>query len=413
MNTARRTHGFRESVIRGMTRLAREHHSINLAQGFPNFAAPELLKEAAARAIHDNINQYAITWGAQRLREALAQKYRAWYGLEVDPEREITVTCGATEAMISTLLALVDPGDEVIVFEPFYENYGPDTILADARPVYVPLEPGTPLDLDRLAAAFSSRTRAIIVNTPSNPAGRVLTRIELEAIRDLCLRHDVLAVTDEIYEHIRFEGEHIPIATLPDMRDRTITISGASKTFSVTGWRVGWILGPPQLTDAIRKVHDFLTVGAPAPLQEAVAVALNELGSAFYAGLAGAYRARRDLLHGALIESGFKCTPPEGAYYILTDFSALATLSGGAAPLSDTDFAVWLSREIGVTPVPGSSFFRDGGAGGSLVRFVFCKTDDILLEAARRLRALSLKANLPSTSAPRPTEPAVRSGLQT
>ncbi|HEV8177225.1 MAG TPA: aminotransferase class I/II-fold pyridoxal phosphate-dependent enzyme, partial [Gemmatimonadales bacterium] len=281
MHTARRTHGFRESVIRGMTRLAREYNSINLAQGFPNFSAPELLKDAAARAIHDNINQYAITWGAQRLREALARKYHAWYGLEVDPEREVTVTCGATEAMIATLLAVVNPGDEVIVFEPFYENYGPDTILADAKPVYVPLEPGRVLDLERLTAAFSSRTRAIIVNTPSNPAGRVLSRAELDAIRDLCVRHDVLAITDEIYEHIRFDGEHLPLATLPGMRDRTVTISGASKTFSVTGWRIGWILAPAGLTDAIRKVHDFLTVGAPAPLQEGVAVALDELDRAF------------------------------------------------------------------------------------------------------------------------------------
>ena len=410
MQTARRTHGFRESVIRGMTRLAREYGSINLAQGFPNFPAPEMLKDAAARAIHDDINQYAITWGAQRLRDALARKYHAWYGLEVDPEREITVTCGATEAMIATLLAVVNSGDEVIVFEPFYENYGPDTILADARPVYVPLEPGRPLDLDRLGAAFSPRTRAIIVNTPSNPAGRVLSRTELEAIRDLCVRHDVLAVTDEIYEHIRFEGEHLPLATLSGMRDRTVTISGASKTFSVTGWRIGWILAPAGLTDAIRKVHDFLTVGAPAPLQDGVAAALDGLDRTFYEGLATAYRTRRDLLFGALIESGFACTPPEGAYYILSDFSALARPAGSGPALSDTEFAVWLSREIGVTPVPGSSFFRDGGGGRSLVRFVFCKTDDILLEAARRLR--TLRSGTSRLSTPRPFEPAARSGLQ-
>jgi aminotransferase len=410
VNTARRTHGFRESVIRGMTRLAREHRSINLAQGFPNFPAPELLKDAAARAIHDDINQYAITWGAQRLREAIAEKYHEWYGLEMDPEREITVTCGATEAMIATLLAIVNPGDEVIVFEPFYENYGPDTILADAKPVYVPLEPGTPLDLERLASAFTSRTRAIIVNSPSNPAGRVLTRAELNAIRDLCIRHDTLAVTDEIYEHIRFEGDHVPIATLPDMRNRTITISGASKTFSVTGWRVGWILAPAELTDAIRKVHDFLTVGAPAPLQEGVAVALRELRPSFYHDLAEAYRARRDLLFSALIEAGFGCTPPQGAYYILSDFSGL-TIPGARAPLSDTEFAVWLSREVGVTPVPGSSFFREGGGGRALVRFVFCKTDDILLEAARRLRTLSSGSSAPDGTN-RGLEPSARSGLQ-
>ncbi len=410
MSTARRTHGFRESVIRGMSRLAREHRAINLAQGFPNFAAPDLLKEAAARAIRDDINQYAITWGAQRLREALARKYERWYGLVADPEREITVTCGATEAMISTLLAVVDPGDEVIVFEPFYENYGPDTILADAHPVYVPLEPGRPLDLERLAAAFSSRTRAIIVNTPGNPSGRVLSRAELDAIAGLCIRHDALAVTDEIYEHIRFDGEHVPIATLPGMRERTVTISGASKTFSVTGWRIGWIVAPADLTDAIRKVHDFLTVGAPAPLQEAVAVALDELPASFYDGLTAMYRGKRDLLHSALVEAGFRCLRPEGAYYILADFTGLGPAVAGG-PLDDTAFAGWLSREVGVTPVPGSSFYRDGGGGRSLVRFVFCKTEEILAEAARRLRRLhgtASGADLPARSA----APAVESGLQ-
>ena len=396
MTTARRTHGFRESVIRGMTRLAREYNSINLAQGFPNFPAPAAIKEAASRAIHDDINQYAITWGAQRLREALARKYAAWYALEADPDREITVTCGATEAMIATLLAVVNPGDEVIVFEPFYENYGPDTILADARPVYVPLEPGRPLDLDRLAAAFSPRTRAIIVNTPSNPSGRVLTRAELEAIRDLCVRYGTLAITDEIYEHIRFVGDHIPIATLPDMQERTVTISGASKTFSVTGWRVGWIVAPAGITDAIRKVHDFLTVGAPAPLQEGVAVALEQLDRSFYDGLAGSYQKRRDLLLSALVAAGFKCTPPEGAYYILADYGALSALD-------DTAFSVWLSREVGVTPVPGSSFFSRAQER-TLVRFVFCKTDDVLIEAARRLTGVR--------GAERGADEAVRSGLQ-
>jgi aspartate/methionine/tyrosine aminotransferase len=407
VSTARRTHGFRESVIRGMSRLAREHQAINLAQGFPNFAAPDLLKEAAARAIHDDINQYAITWGAASLREALARKYAEWYGLDADPEREITVTCGATEAMISTLLAVVDPGDEVIVFEPFYENYGPDTILADARPVYVPLEPGRALDLDRLAAAFSPRTRAVIVNTPGNPSGRVLTRAELAAIAELCVRHDALAVTDEIYEHIRFEGDHIPIATLPGMRERTVTISGASKTFSVTGWRVGWIVAPAGLTDAIRKVHDFLTVGAPAPLQEAVAVALDRLEPEFYRGLTAMYRGKRDLLHSALETAGFRCRPPEGAYYILADYTGLGPAAGDAAP-DDTAFAVWLSREVGVTPVPGSSFFREGG-GRSLVRFVFCKTEEVLVEAVRRLHGMH---DMAGSGERRPAQPAVESGLQ-
>ena len=381
MHTATRTHGFTESVIRGMTRLANEHGAINLAQGFPNFSAPDPLKDAAARAIRDDINQYAITWGAKRLRDALARKYADWYGMTVDPETEVTVTCGATEAMASALLAVVDPGDEVIVFEPFYENYGPDTILCGARPVYVPIAAGAPLDLDRLAAAFSQRTRAIIVCTPNNPTGRVLSGRELEGIAELCRRHDAYAVTDEIYEHIYYEGKHIPIATLAGMRDHTITISGASKTFSVTGWRVGTIIAPPEVTDAIRKVHDFLTVGAPAPLQEAIAVGLETLGPEYYRGLAVDYRARRDLLHGALLAAGFRCEAPEGAYYILADFSALSDLP-------DDAFARWLTCEAGVAPVPGSSFFSRPELGRQLVRFAFCKTEEQLREAGERLRAV-------------------------
>ncbi len=378
MHTASRTHGFTESVIRGMTRLASEHDAINLAQGFPNFPCPDVLKEAAAKALRDDINQYAITWGAKRLRDALAQKYADWYGMTVNPETEITVTCGATEAMASALLAIVDPGDEVIVFEPFYENYGPDAILCGAKPVYVPLAAAGELDLDRLAAAFSPRTRAIIVCTPNNPTGRVLSRRELEAIAGLCRRHDAYAVTDEIYEHIYYEGEHIPIATLDGMRERTITISGASKTFSVTGWRIGTIVAPPDASDAIRKVHDFLTVGAPAPLQEAVAVGLETLGDDYYTALARDYRARRDLLHGALVAAGFRCTPPQGAYYILADCSAISDLP-------DDQFAYWLTQEIGVAPVPGSSFYSRPELGRRLVRFAFCKTEDVLREAAGRL----------------------------
>jgi aminotransferase len=385
VHTAKRTHGFTESVIRGMTRVAAEHGAINLAQGFPNFPAPDVLKEAAARAIRDEVNQYAITWGAKRLRDALARKYADWYGMTVDPETEITVTCGATEAMAAALLAIVDPGDEVIVFEPFYENYGPDTILCGAKPVYVPLAMEGELDLDRLAAAFSQRTRAIIVCTPNNPTGRVLSRRELEAIADQCRRHDAYAVTDEIYEHIYYEGRHIPIATLDGMRERTITISGASKTFSVTGWRIGTIVAPAGVNDAIRKVHDFLTVGAPAPLQEAVAVGLGTLGPEYYQGLARDYRARRDVLHRALVDAGFRCTPPQGAYYILADFSSLSALP-------DDEFALWLTREAGVAPVPGSSFFSRPESGRRLVRFAFCKTEDVLAEAARRLARLNRPA---------------------
>ncbi len=381
MRTARRTHNFTESVIRGMTRLANQHEAINLAQGFPNFAAPEVLKRAAARAIQDDINQYAITWGSQRLREALAAKYAARYDMHVDPMTELTVTCGATEAMATVLLALVNPGDEVIILEPFYENYGPDAILCDATPIYVPFAPGEPLDLERVAAAFSARTKAIIINTPNNPTGRVFTRDELTAIAHLCLRHDAFAVTDEIYEYIHYEGEHIPIATLPDMASRTVTISGASKTFSVTGWRIGTIVAPTDLTDAIRKVHDFLTVGAPAPLQEAVAVGLETLDRSYYDQLVTDYRARRDLLCGALADAGFRLQAPEGAYYVLTDFSALDDRP-------DTEFAVWLTREVGVAPVPGSSFFSRPDLGQSLIRFAFCKTTDMLEEAARRLRGI-------------------------
>ncbi|HEU5259945.1 MAG TPA: aminotransferase class I/II-fold pyridoxal phosphate-dependent enzyme [Gemmatimonadales bacterium] len=364
-----------------MTRLANEHGAINLAQGFPNFPAPEVVKEAAARAIRDDLNQYAITWGAKRLRDGVARKYLEWYGMAVDPEAEVTITCGATEAMASALLAIVDPGDAVIVFEPFYENYGPDTILCGAQPVYVPISAGADLDLDRLAAAFSKRTRAIIVCTPNNPTGRVLTRRELEAIAGLCRRHDAYAVTDEIYEHIYYEGEHIPIATLDGMRERTITISGASKTFSVTGWRIGTIVAPARVTDAIRKVHDFLTVGAPAPLQEAIAVGLETLGRDYYRRLAVEYRARRDLLHRALGAAGFTCKPPEGAYYILADFSQVSDLP-------DDEFARWLTCEAGVAPVPGSSFFSRSELGRKLVRFAFCKTEEQLREAGERLRAI-------------------------
>ena len=383
MHTARRTHGFTESVIRSMTRLATEHGAINLAQGFPNFPCPEVLKEAAAKAIRDDINQYAITWGSKRLRNALTRKYAEWYGMTVDPETDLTVCCGATEAMAATLLANVDPGDEVIVFEPFYENYGPDAILCGATPVYVPIEPDRPLDLDRVRAAFGPRTRAIIVNTPNNPAGRVLTRAELEAIAELCRIHDVWAVTDEIYEHILYTGEHIPMATLDGMADRTITISGASKTFSVTGWRVGTIVAPAGVTEAIRKVHDFLTVGAPAPLQEGIAAAIETLGDEYYAGLAREYQERRDTLVPALQAAGFRCTSPEGAYYVLADFSAFSDQP-------DKDFAFWLTKEIGVAPVPGSSFYSRPELGRKQVRFAFCKTLPMLKEAAEKLRKLKV-----------------------
>jgi len=381
MHTSQRTQLFTESVIREMTRVAQEHDAINLAQGFPDFPAPDLLKEAAARAIYSDINQYAITWGAKRLREAVAVKYYDWYGMDVNPGTEVTVTCGATEAMVSTLLAIVDPGEEVIVFEPFYENYDRDTLLCGAEPVYVPMWGREDLDLDRLAAAFSDRTRAIVLNTPNNPTGRVVSRRDLQGIADLCRRHDAYAVTDEIYEHIYYEGEHVPMATLEGMRGRTITLSGASKTFAVTGWRVGTVVAPPEVTGAIRKVHDFLTVGAPAPLQEAVAEAMETLGPDYYTDMIRHYRSRRDVLISGLQRAGFRCDPPEGSYYVLADFSDLSDLS-------DDEFAVWLTAEHGVASVPGSSFFLDPADGRRLVRFAFCKTEELLSEAVDRLAEL-------------------------
>ena len=386
---AARTMGFTESVIREMTRLNAVHGGINLAQGFPNFPAPAQVKEAAKRAIDADINQYAITWGAKSLRDALSRTYADLYGMRVDPETMLTVTCGSTEAMISTLLAIVDPGDEVVVLEPFYENYGPDAAICGATPIFVPLRPPDfTFDPDELRRAFSSRTKAIIVNSPNNPTGRVFTREELEAIASLCRDHDVIAVTDEIYEHIKYSGVHIPIATLDGMAERTVTISGASKSFSVTGWRVGWIVAPPELTAGIRKVHDFVTVGAPAPLQEAVAAALA-LGRPYYQELAVEYRARRDLLVRALAAAGFAPNTPDGAYYVLCDIRPFGFQD-------DTVFAHWLVSEVGVAGVPGSSFFSRKELGQHLIRFTFCKTHDVLDEAGKRLRETKALASLRS-----------------
>ena len=371
---------FVESVIREMTRLALEHDAVNLSQGFPDFPAPDVLKKAAAEAVLADINQYAITWGAKNFRDALVEKTKRFMGIDIDPEREITVACGSTEAMIDVLLAVINTGDEVIVFEPFYENYGPDAILAGAVPRYVTLhEPDWTFDPDSLASAFNSRTRAIIVNSPNNPTGKVFNRNELTAIAELCLKWNVLAITDEFYEHIIYDDvEHIPMATLDGMSDRTITISGASKTFAVTGWRIGTTVAHPVLSDAIRKVHDFLTVGAAAPLQEGVADGLEMLPDSYYAELGDLYGRKRDLFYPALIEAGFKCYKPEGAYYVLADFSDLSDLP-------DDEFSFWLTSEIGVAPVPGSSFYSDPQDGRHLARFAFCKTEDLLEEAAERL----------------------------
>ena len=379
--TAQRTQTFTESVIREMTRVAREHDAVNLAQGFPDFPTPTVLKEAAVQAIRADINQYAITWGAPRLRQALAKKYADLYGMNVDVEREITITCGATEAMASVMLAVIDPGDEVIVLEPFYENYGPDAILSSAKPVFLTLQaPDYRLERNRLAAVITPATKAIVINSPNNPTGRVFDREELAVVAELCVAHDILAITDEIYEHIHYQGRgaHVPLATFPGMADRTITVSGLSKTFSVTGWRVGTIVAPHDLTDAIRKVHDFLTVGAPAPLQEACAVGIEELGPDYYDGLATQYRERGEVLVEALRGAGFRCQLPQGAYYVLADFS-------GLSDEDDTTFAKRLAREARVAPVPGSSFFGTPGGGRTLVRFAFCKRLETLYEASERL----------------------------
>jgi aminotransferase len=376
---------FTESVIREMTRLAHQHGAVNLSQGFPDFPAPEEVKEAARRAVSSDINQYAITWGARVLREAIARKFESLYGLSVDPEREVTVTCGSTEAMIAALLALLDPGDEVVVFEPFYENYGPDSILSGAMPRFVKLRPPDwTFDPDELARAFTPKTRAIILNSPNNPTGKVFTRGELGAVAEQCRRHDAVAVTDEIYEHILYDGaEHIPMATLPGMRERTITINGMSKTYSVTGWRVGWAIAPPVLTGAIRKVHDFLTVGAAAPLQEAGAAALS-LPDDYYRDLQQAYARRRERLLGILDRAGFGVYRPRGAYYVMTEIGPLGWDD-------DVAFARHLVSEIGVAVVPGSSFYDDPADGRSQVRFAFCKKEETLAEAERRLARLGAR----------------------
>lgn len=375
---SQRASTFTESVIREMTRVAQQYGAINLAQGFPDFPMPAPMKEAACAAIQGDINQYAITWGARELRNAIAEKYQQWYGFAVDTEREMTVTCGATEAMAAVFLALVDPGDEVIVFEPFYENYGPDAILAGARPVFIPLEaPDWTFDPDRLRAAFSSRTKAIIVNTPHNPTGRVFTRDELDLIAELCVANDVWAFTDEIYEHIRYAGKHHLLASWPGMRERTVTVSGLSKTFSCTGWRLGFALAPERETVAIRKTHDFLTVGAPAPLQAAGAVGMA-FPREYYNQLALEYRERREMLGAALTDAGFSFTLPEGAYYVLADFSAMSDLD-------DKAFALWLTSEAGIATVPGSSFHATPGLGNRYVRFAFCKKRSTIEAAAERL----------------------------
>jgi aminotransferase len=389
---------FTESVIREMTREAMKFGAVNLGQGFPDFAAPEDIKQKAMEAIADDYNQYAITWGVKSFRDAIAAKTKRFLDLEIDPETEITVTCGSTEGMIAGMMATVDAGEEVVVFEPFYENYAPDAILSGAKPVHVPLyqtESGWHFEKDELRAAFNENTKAIIICNPNNPTGKVFARAELEFIADLCKEFDALVFTDEIYEHIIYRGKrdagqmtidnpkHICMATLDGMRERTVIVNSLSKTYSVTGWRVGYVIAPPDITSAIRKVHDFLTVGAANPLQHAGAYALS-LPESYYAGLQREYQKKRDYIVPVLQKAGLKCEMPQGAYYVMTDISDFGFAD-------DVEFTRFLIREIGVAVVPGSSFYHDKSLGSQKVRFCFCKKDETLEAAAERLQKLKSK----------------------
>ena len=383
---SRKAGQFTESVIREMTREALKHGAVNLSQGFPDFAAPAEIKRAAIEAINADVNQYAITWGARDFRLGVAEKTRWYLGLEIDPETEITVTCGSTEGMIAAMMATVDAGEEVVIFEPFYENYAPDAILSDARPHYVPLRaPDWSFDEAELRAAFNERTKAIILCNPNNPTGKVFTRAEMETIAALCQEFDALCFTDEIYEHILYPREgaeiaHIAMAQLEGMRERTVVVNSMSKTYSVTGWRVGYCIAPPAITGAIRKVHDFLTVGAAAPLQSAGAMSLR-LPREYYDQLQADYTHRRDLLVPELERAGFKVFRPDGAYYVMTDISAFGFAD-------DIAFTRHLIQQIGVACVPGSSFYSEPKLGAQQVRFCFCKKDETLMRAAERLHKL-------------------------
>src|SRR6202158_4216836 len=387
---------FTESVIREMTRLALKHNAVNLSQGFPDFAAPTEIKEAARQAISDDINQYAITWGAKPLRDAIVEKFERTQGIRVDPEREITICCGSTEAMMSAMMAIINPGDEIVVFEPFYENYGPDAILSGATPRFVKMRPPADensfwsYDEKELTAAFGSNTKAIILNTPNNPTGKVFTRAELEFIRDLCVRWNAFCITDEIYEHILYDGaEHISMARIDGMRERTIVINGLSKTYSVTGWRVGWVLAPPDPTQPIRKVHDFLPVGAAAPLQQAGASALH-FPQGYYDKLATSYAAKRERLLKILTRAGFTVFKPRGAYYIMTDIARFADPDPVRfqADTKDVRFAKFLVEKIAVAVVLCSSFYNNAHDGAPQVRFTFCKKEEPLAAAEERLAKL-------------------------
>ena len=376
---ADRVQHFPESVIREMTRVAAKHGAINLAQGFPDFDPPREIVEAARRALDGPHHQYAITWGAKPLRDAIAVKAKRFNGIDADPERNVVVTCGSTEAMMTAMLSVVNPGDEVVIPEPFYENYGPDAIVSGAKAKFVPMAwPSWEIDEEALKRAFTKKTKAIVLNTPNNPTGKVFSREELNLIADLVTERGALAITDEIYEHIVYGGKrHISIATIGSMADRTVTINGLSKTYSVTGWRVGWAIAPKTIADAMKRVHDFLTVGAPHPLQVAGAVALG-FPESYYGELAAMYERKRDILWRALKDVGFDATRPDGAYYIMADITPFG-FDG------DTAFTNHLVEKVGVAVVPGSSFYSNPEDGRRFVRFMFSKKDETLREAAARL----------------------------
>ncbi|MBU2563313.1 MAG: aminotransferase class I/II-fold pyridoxal phosphate-dependent enzyme [Actinobacteria bacterium] len=380
------TESFTESVIREMTRICDAVKGYNLSQGFPDFPAEEIIKKAAINAIIKDHNQYPVTFGEPNLRLAIAEKFLWYNGVRINPDTDITVTCGATEAMIATLKAVINPGDEVIIFEPFYENYGPDAILSGAKPRYVTLySPDWHYNPKELRSAFNSKTKAIIINTPNNPTGKVFSKQELQEISELCIRWDCLAITDEIYEHILYDdAKHISIASLPGMRNRSITINSISKTYSVTGWRVGWAIASTDITSRIRKVHDFLTVGAPTPFQEAAAFALR-LPKEYYKKLQKRYIDARKFLFDLLLETGFGPCFPKGAYYIITEIDSLKRK---LKVHDDYSFSRKLIELTRVATVPGSSFYADKRKGRNQVRFCFCKCKDTLLKVSKGLRKL-------------------------
>ncbi len=378
-----RTEIFTDSVIRRMTRVSLKYGAVNLSQGFPDFEPPRMLLDRLAEVPNENVHQYSLTWGAKNFRAALAEKQTRFMGHPVDPEKEIVVTCGSTEAMMAAMMTVANPGDKVIVFSPFYENYGADTILSGAEPIYVPLVPPTyDFDPDVLEDAFRQHPKALILCNPSNPCGKVFTRAELGFIATLAERYDTFVITDEVYEHIVYAPyEHVYFATLPGMWERTISCSSLSKTYSITGWRLGYTIACPEITDRIMKVHDFLTVGAPAPLQEAVIPGL-QAGQDYYDGLLKTYTHKRDLFVGGLKSMGLDCTNPQGAYYVLMDVSEFGFKD-------DLEFCEVLARDVGVGTVPGSSFFRE--PVNHLIRFHFAKKDETLYDALNRLESIREK----------------------